>query len=326
MKVKVFNRQTQSEVTELDLTEALHEEESYLVGRSATASLVLESAEVSRLHGKFFQQDGSIYYMDLGSRNGSSINGNMAEVKQEYSLHAGDVIQAGEFVLVMQPDEAATEVDLSDATVVKPMDQIDLESFVHRSNATEIVEGEMLPEQSTALVKIEPQDEHPDDPKQQTLALFAALNKRILNELQATGNLTRDAYLNAIRKARHTIEHQKFVDPDEIEKQAEKNWQTFVTGTSTLGGRLGAVAVQKTSELGSRLGTAAVKGATNLGNRLGAATKAAFNAAWQEIKTPQTNEQSLNLEQTSDPDQITVDVSDAVAVDPPSSSHSEPSP
>lgn len=305
MKVKVFNSQTQAEIIELDLDEVFAREDACLIGRSATSGLVLESSDISRLHGKFFPQNGEIYYTDLGSRNGSLINGEAAVVNQGYSLKPGDVVQAGEFVLIIQETSYIPE----DATVVKPLDAVEIAAW--RFNATkqastaaneavgEVVEADVVA-QPGALVKATLPNIEADDAKQQTLALFAAVNKRVLNELQGAGNLTRDAYLKTVRKAREKIENNVLIDPEEIEKQAEKQWQTFIKGTSEFSGRLGSAAAKKTSQLSIRIGSVAVKGASGLKNRIGSATKAAFNAAWKEITAPKPNSQSVVSHESSD--------------------------
>ena len=304
MKVKVFNSQTQAEITELDLDEVFAREDACLIGRSASSGLVLESSDISRLHGKFFLQNGEINYTDLGSRNGSLINGEAAVVNQVYSLKPGDVVQAGEFVLIIQETSYIPE----DVTVVKPLDAEEIAAW--RFNATkqastadpeavgEVVEADIIA-QPGALVKAMPNIEA-DDAKQQTLALFAAVNKRVLNELQGAGHLTRDVYLKTVRKARQKIENNVLIDPEEIEKQAEKQWQTFTKGTSEFSGRLGSAAVKKTSQLGSQIGSAAVKRASGLKNRIESVTKAAFNAAWKEITTPKPNSQSVVSHKSSD--------------------------
>ncbi|MBD2308729.1 FHA domain-containing protein [Chroococcidiopsis sp. FACHB-1243] len=294
MKIKVFNSQTQTEITELDFNEVFEREDTYLIGRSENSSLVLDSSDISRLHGKFSQQNGEIYYTDLGSRNGSLINGQAAVVNQDYLLKNGDAIQAGEFVLIIQETSEFPE----DATVVKPLDAVAPWRF---DSDAEVVAADVV-SHSSALVKATPSNTEVDDPKQQTLALFAAINKRILNELQGAGNLTREAYLKAVRKARESIENKILLEPEEIEKQAEKQWQSFVKNTSEVSNRLGSVAAKKTSQLGSQLGSAAVKRATQLKNRLGSATKAAFNSAWREITTPQKPDpESADRQATADP-------------------------
>ena len=84
MKVKVSNSPMPSEFEELDLTLATRKGGEYLIGRSPDSDLVLDSPDVSRLHAKFFCQGGNYYFSDLGSRNGSTINGKLAEKNQLY--------------------------------------------------------------------------------------------------------------------------------------------------------------------------------------------------------------------------------------------------
>uniref|UniRef100_UPI0039C715DF FHA domain-containing protein n=1 Tax=Scytonema sp. PCC 10023 TaxID=1680591 RepID=UPI0039C715DF len=122
MKLKVLNSQTLSEFQELDLSLIIRMEGECLIGRSPNSGLVLDSPDVSRLHGKFFLQNGNYYYCDLGSRNGSLVNGRIAETNQKYVLKPGDVIRLGEFVLMLEeitpPDLPETVVRVIDATVL----------------------------------------------------------------------------------------------------------------------------------------------------------------------------------------------------------------
>ncbi|MCC5659012.1 FHA domain-containing protein [Nostoc sp. XA010] len=120
MKVKVFNSQTLSEVKELNLALATRTQRECIVGRSPNAGLVIDSPDVSRLHGKFFYQDGDYYFYDLGSRNGSIVNGYLAQTNQSYKLKAGDVIRIGEFVLTIEEINSVPE-DLPE-TVYKSLD------------------------------------------------------------------------------------------------------------------------------------------------------------------------------------------------------------
>ncbi|MBW4448451.1 MAG: FHA domain-containing protein [Spirirestis rafaelensis WJT71-NPBG6] len=120
MKVKVFNSQTLSEVKELNLALATRIQGECIVGRSPNAGLVIDSPDVSRLHGKFLYQDGDYYFYDLGSRNGSIVNGYLAQTNQSYKLKAGDVIRIGEFVLTIEEMNSVSE-DLPE-TVYKSLD------------------------------------------------------------------------------------------------------------------------------------------------------------------------------------------------------------
>ena len=263
MKVKVFNSQTHVQVSILDFDQILADKDVCLVGRSPDCDLVLDSPDISRVHGKFFRQNGDIYYTDIGSKNGSKVNDKITELNQNYLLNSGDVIEAGEFIITVGE---SIEVPENEAVVEDP----DVTVFSPKRINAEVEPAE----NSGALVKVAVPNPEDNDPKYQTKALFVAINQRIISELNAAGNLTRETYIKTVRQARETVENKKLIDPEELEKEAQKYWQSVSKGTSTLG---------------SRLGSATVKGATNLGTRLGSAAKAAFSAAWKEMTAPKSN-------------------------------------
>lgn len=102
---------------------------------------------------------------------------------------------------------------------------------------------EITPE-TNALVETEMAGES-DELKRETKALIDALKKRAQVEAKTAGELTRDAYLNAVRQARENIEQNKLVDPERIaysmkliQYEAEKNWESIVKEVATLGDRL----------------------------------------------------------------------------------------
>jgi len=88
-----------------------------------------------------------------------------------------------------------------------------------------------------------------DEVKRETKALIEAIKKRAQSEVQGAGDFTRDAYLNAVKQARDTIEHTKIFDPEQLErsfdliqKEAEKNLQAIIKETNELGDRLNEAA------------------------------------------------------------------------------------
>lgn len=295
MKIKVLHSETQAEIKELNLTYALREGESCFVGRSQNSGLVLESPSVSRLHAKFLHENGQYYFCDLGSSNGSIVKGEVASANQNYLLQPGDVIRLGDFVLLLEAtpelseDLAQTVIGSLDSTVVAgytypiagiPMDitsdsQLQVDEPNSEEESEPVIVAELVENESSAIVRIEP-PEVDYNLQGQTKALFTAINQRVIAELKAAGNLTRDTYLKAIRKARESVERDRLIDPDQFEREAEKYWHSLARNTSELGARLGAVAA---------------KGASNLGNRLGAAAK----AAWNEFVThrPEATKQQL---------------------------------
>lgn len=124
MKVKVLNTQTQVEIREMNLTDSIDRSGECLLGRSPHSGLVLDSPDVSRLHAKFSVEDGQYYFYDLGSANGSLVNGKIVQPNQGHLLKPGDIIRLGEFVLILQTiseqseDLAATVVGDPNATVL----------------------------------------------------------------------------------------------------------------------------------------------------------------------------------------------------------------
>jgi hypothetical protein len=70
----------------------LNEGESWVAGRSQDADLVLADDTVSRKHARIYQARGALWVRDLGSRNGTQINGRT--IRQQ-RLRAGDRITIG---------------------------------------------------------------------------------------------------------------------------------------------------------------------------------------------------------------------------------------
>jgi hypothetical protein len=117
-----------------------------------------------------------------------------------------------------------------------------------------IMNSEPYVPKESALVEVSPETNElvekemsgeTDDLKRETKALIDAIKKRAQSEAQAAGNLTRDTYLNAVRRARASVEQNKLVDPERIaysmkliQMEAEKNWESVVKEVATLGDRL----------------------------------------------------------------------------------------
>lgn len=69
------------------------------IGRATDNILVLRDSRVSRHHGRLTARQGALVYRDLGSTNGSRVNG--VEI-DEVVLGAGDRIELGDTVLVVE--------------------------------------------------------------------------------------------------------------------------------------------------------------------------------------------------------------------------------
>ncbi|OYD96167.1 hypothetical protein CDG76_04915 [Nostoc sp. 'Peltigera membranacea cyanobiont' 210A] len=102
MKVKVSYSPNLSEVNEVDLTTETPTRGEWVIGRSPDSDLLLDSPDISRVHAKFFVKNGNYYFSDLGSRNGSIVNGKQAEKDRPYSLSDGDIIRIADYVLILE--------------------------------------------------------------------------------------------------------------------------------------------------------------------------------------------------------------------------------
>lgn len=69
------------------------------LGRAPDNGLVLSDARVSRHHGRFVNRHGTLVYTDLGSTNGTHVNGIRVD---EIVLGAGDRLQVGDVVVVVE--------------------------------------------------------------------------------------------------------------------------------------------------------------------------------------------------------------------------------
>jgi hypothetical protein len=73
-----------------------------LIGRHPSCDIVLNSPEVSRVHGRIVYKEGQYYFTDLGSTGGSQVNKQEAYTNQNFLLKPNDVIRIGEFILIVK--------------------------------------------------------------------------------------------------------------------------------------------------------------------------------------------------------------------------------
>ena len=76
------------------------------IGRAPECELVLKDNRVSRRHARLAARDGVLILTDLGSTNGTRVNGNRVT---EVVLGAGDRVQIGETSLVVETAGAEAE-------------------------------------------------------------------------------------------------------------------------------------------------------------------------------------------------------------------------
>jgi pSer/pThr/pTyr-binding forkhead associated (FHA) protein len=83
-----------------------------IIGREQTADITISDPEISRRHARLFFQNGGYIIEDLGSTNGTFVNGQ--KISGPYLLRPGEVVNFGEHVSVLFE---SVQVDLN-ATVV----------------------------------------------------------------------------------------------------------------------------------------------------------------------------------------------------------------
>ncbi|MEW5741125.1 MAG: sigma 54-interacting transcriptional regulator [Myxococcota bacterium] len=80
-----------------------------IIGRSPSCTIALEDAKVSRRHVRLVVEDGEAKVMDLGSRNGTLVNGEKLE--GEVVLLPGDRLQVGDSTVLYEPSARASLSD-----------------------------------------------------------------------------------------------------------------------------------------------------------------------------------------------------------------------
>jgi DNA-binding NtrC family response regulator/pSer/pThr/pTyr-binding forkhead associated (FHA) protein len=79
------------------------------LGRSPSCTIPLEDAKVSRRHVRVFVENDDVKVVDLGSRNGTQVNGE--KIDAEVVLLPGDRLQVGDSTAVFEPSAPASLIE-----------------------------------------------------------------------------------------------------------------------------------------------------------------------------------------------------------------------
>lgn len=112
IKIKAVNGET-GEFKEKFIVLTKAKQREYLIGRHPSCDLVLDSAEVSRIHGRIWCQDGQCFFTDLGSTVGSQIDDQEVGINQVYPLKQDNLLRIGGYVLIittMPADECVNQI------------------------------------------------------------------------------------------------------------------------------------------------------------------------------------------------------------------------
>ena len=78
------------------------EDGEFIIGRSHQADIVLQSDNVSRRHARLFLAGEALQVEDLGSTNGTMVNGTAIKAAAPVALHAGNKLRIGDVELLVR--------------------------------------------------------------------------------------------------------------------------------------------------------------------------------------------------------------------------------
>jgi len=103
-----------------------------VIGRDLTVDIVINDVEVSRKHAHLIAQQGGYLLEDLGSTNGTVVNG--LRLTSPYLLHPGEQILLGEHITLVfetaQPDPEATQIGLGAASPRPPVTMVEAPAYI----------------------------------------------------------------------------------------------------------------------------------------------------------------------------------------------------
>lgn len=117
IKFVIIDDQT-GESQEKNLTPDALSQGGGLIGRHPGCDIVLESPDVSRVHGRIIHKQGQYYFTDLGSTGGSQVNKEEALTNENFLLKPNDIIRIGGFILlVKQVEENRVKAEKENGTI-----------------------------------------------------------------------------------------------------------------------------------------------------------------------------------------------------------------
>ncbi len=99
----------------------------YSIGRARDCDIVLDYTEISRLHARVLSDHQNVILEDLGSTNGTFVNGRRLETGEEYRLRAGDEVRFGT-VAVWVFDDPVTTATVAPVNLPTPGLELDIDA------------------------------------------------------------------------------------------------------------------------------------------------------------------------------------------------------
>jgi pSer/pThr/pTyr-binding forkhead associated (FHA) protein len=185
------------------LQQILLNEEYIYLGRSHENDIVLSPKSVSRLHSCIYTRDGKWFVVDLGSANGTLVNGTLLRESQVASVQGMNKISFGpdaEFVFVLPED--ITTLGEALANALKTADTSDKIELPDAASLTKM-KGQTEPRKTAKLASSQT-DEFP-------VGVGVATNNDLASPVAKTGEDEKlELALNAI-EAMFSIVHQVVV-------------------------------------------------------------------------------------------------------------------
>lgn len=123
---------------ECDTSIILLEKTPHVLGKLPNADTGFENAYVSKRHAEVFEEEGHYKIRDLGSKNGTSVNGKKV-VEQGQTLHQGDGIELAEGQVILRFNTSGGTLTLGLGTIPTK------EGLVVDDKAREVyVEGQLI--------------------------------------------------------------------------------------------------------------------------------------------------------------------------------------
>ncbi len=137
LKLRIFNTQIPKELKSIQLSVEVSNKNDFLIGRAPNCDVLLDSATLSREHGKISFEANQYHFIDLGSTNGSRINDIELEPLRAIQLSATDIIQLGDFAILIDeiinlaPSGKASEdeEDPTEPSLVHPISPVSAEKL-----------------------------------------------------------------------------------------------------------------------------------------------------------------------------------------------------
>ena len=99
LEITVLNLPQPQKTKTFEITPRKKNNQECFIGRDNRCCVILDDMKISRIHGKIAFRNGTYYYTDLGSRNGSQINHKRVKAHQNYPLKSSDTIALGNHLI-----------------------------------------------------------------------------------------------------------------------------------------------------------------------------------------------------------------------------------